>query len=151
MKTERNAWPTAVALLVAAIAALVACKSPPPPPIIVDPLVLDEISPKPREVVVQKVLEYEPIYAVLKIVEVAEENGVQKSFLVKLGADRTALAVGVKGEIAEDEAFAKVIGAYKVKEIYGDFMKAEIETLNYKIGANAWIRYKIGEKLRGGN
>lgn len=130
---------------------LFSCKSPPPPPppIIINPLVIQEIAPLPRSVVVKQVVEYEPIFSVLKIIEVSEVNGVQKFFIVKLSQDRTGIAVGVKGEIAEDEAFQKIIGTYRIIELYGDFIKAEIESLNYKIGPVAWMKYKIGEKLKG--
>lgn len=130
---------------------LSSCETPPPPPIIIDTLVLDELQPKPREIVVKKEVEYEPVFASLKIIEVSEENGVQKKIIVRIGPDRKGLAIGVKGDIAEDEAFQKVIGTYRITELFADFFTAEIEVLNYKIGSTAWIRYKIGEKIKGGN
>ena len=86
----------------------------------------------------------------LKIIEVSEVNGVQKFFLVKIGSDRTGIAVGTTGEIAEDQEFSKVIGIFKIIEVYGDFFKCRVEELTYKIGLNAFVRYKIGEKVKEG-
>jgi len=113
-----------------------------------DMLTLQEVAPLPREVAVVKVWEYEPVYNVLKIVEVTERNGVQSQFMVRYGADRTGIAVGTKGDIGADPTFEKIIGTYRITNIYRDFFQAEIETLDYKIGANGYIRIKIGEKVK---
>ena len=115
---------------------------------IVDPLVLSEIAPLPRTVVVKPVIEYEPVYSVMRIIEVSEENGLQKYFLVRLGADKTGVARGVSGDIAEDADFQKIIGTYKIIEIYGDFFRGQIDSLSYKIGPTAYIRVKTGEKVK---
>jgi len=115
---------------------------------IVDPLVLSEIAPLPRTVVVKPVIEYEPVYSVMRIIEVSEENGLQKYFLVRLGADKTGIALGVSGDIAEDADFQKIIGSYKIIEIYGDFFRGQIDSLSYKIGTVAYIRVKTGEKVK---
>lgn len=111
-------------------------------------LTLQEIAPLPRAVVVKPVIEYEPVYTVLKIVEVSEVNGVQKYFLTKFGADKTGISVGVAGDIAEDPEFAKVIGTYKIIEVYKDFFKSQIDMLSYKIGTTAYVRVKTGEKVK---
>ena len=115
---------------------------------IIDPLVLQEIAPLPRTVVIKPVVEYEPVYAVMKIVEVSEENGVQKYFLVRLGADKTGVAVGITGDIAEDIEFQKIIGSYKIIEMYGNFFRGQIDSLSYKIGTTAYVRVKIGEQVK---
>ena len=115
---------------------------------IIDPLVLQEIAPLPRTVVIKPVVEYEPVYAVMKIVEVSEENGVQKYFLVRLGADKTGVAVGITGDIAEDIEFQKIIGSYKIIEMYGNFCRGQIDSLSYKIGTTAYVRVKIGEQVK---
>lgn len=125
---------------------LVSCKTP--APIISDPLVLQEIAPLPRTVVKKAVVVYEPVYSVLKIIEVSEVNGVQKFFIVKTGADKAGIAVGVSGDIAEDPECAKLIGTYKIVEVYGDFFKAQVDMLSYKIGAVAYARVKTGEKVK---
>jgi hypothetical protein len=140
-------------LLMILIISILSCKSdPPPPPIVIreDPLVLQEVSPLPRVVVaaIQKVVEYEPIYATFRIIELSEENGVQKYFLVRMGDDRTGIEIGASESIAEDEAFEKIIGKYKIIEITGNFFRGEILELDYKIGATAFVRVKIGEKLK---
>ncbi|MBN1616870.1 MAG: hypothetical protein JW875_06110, partial [Spirochaetales bacterium] len=71
-----------------------------------------EIAPLPRTVVIKQVVEYEPVYSTLKIIEVSEVNGIQKFFLVKIGSDRTGISVGVRGEIADDQEFKKIIGSF---------------------------------------
>ncbi|MDR1933058.1 MAG: hypothetical protein LBQ57_09605 [Spirochaetales bacterium] len=116
--------------------------------IVQDPLVLAEIAPLPRSVVVKPVLEYEPVYSVMRIIEVSEVNGVQKFFLARAGADRTNLAEGGGGEISDDEEFKKIIGNYKIIEVFGDFFRCEVRQLDYKIGQNAFVRIKTGERIK---
>ncbi|QQO09003.1 hypothetical protein [Breznakiella homolactica] len=130
---------------------LTACASDPPEAeiIIQDPLVLLEIAPLPRAVVVAKqVQEYEPVYTVYRIIEVSEVNGVQRFFLVRTGADKTGIEVGVTESIAEDAEFQKIIGKFKIIEMFGDFFRCQIEELDYKIGSTAYIRIKTGERLK---
>ena len=129
---------------VVAVLLLTSCKTVQ----IIDPLVLQEIAPLPRTVVIKPVIEYEPVYAVMKIVEVSEENGVQKYFLVRLGPDKTGVAVGITGDIAEDAEFQKIIGSYKIIEIYGNFFRAQIDSLSYKIGTEAYVRVKTGDQVK---
>jgi hypothetical protein len=128
------------------------CKSPPPPPIAIvhDPLVLQEVAPLPKAVVVarQAVTEYEPVYATLRIIEVSEVNGVQRYFLVRMGADKTGITVGVTGDIGEDTTFQRIIGNYKIIELSGDFFRCEITELSYRIGTNAHVRVQTGEKVK---
>ena len=129
----------------------ISCKSAPPEPIIIiqDPLVLQEIAPLPRTVVArQTVTEYEPIYSILRIIEVSEVNGVQKFFLVRSGSDKTGISVGVKGDIGEDESFQRIIGNYAIIELYGDFFRCEIVELAYRIGNNAYVRVQTGEMVK---
>ena len=114
-----------------------ACESLPPLVIIQDPLVIEEIAPLPRAVIVKPPTEYEPVYTVLRIVEVSEVNGIQKFFLVRMGTD-----------IGDDAEFKKIIGTYKIIEVYGDFFRCEVDRLDYKIGSSAHIRIKIGEKIK---
>jgi hypothetical protein len=136
-----------LALAAATLAGCVLFEDP-PPVITIDPLVLEEISPLPRAVVIKPVLEYEPVYAVMRIIEVSEVNGVQKFFLVRTGADKTQLRAGLEAEIGGDSGFAKIIGACKIVEIYGDFFRCEVLRLDYKIGHDAHIRIQTGEKLK---
>lgn len=121
------------------------CSSPPE---VNNNLVIQEVEPLPRSVVVKQKVEFEPVYSVLRIIEVSEVNGVQKFFLVKIGSDRTGIAVGTTGEIAEDQEFSKIIGSFKISEVYGDFFKCRVEELTYKIGLNAFVRFQIGEKVK---
>jgi hypothetical protein len=51
------------------------------------PVTLLEIKPLPREVVIQKKLEYEPIFSIMKVLEISEVNGVQKYIIAKLDTD----------------------------------------------------------------
>jgi hypothetical protein len=125
-----------------------ACSSS--PPVIQDPLVLTEITPLPRQVVAQEPTpEYEPVYTVYRIVEVSEVSGVQRNFLVRLGADRTGITVGATGDIAEDSGFQKIIGTYRITEVYSDFFRCGIQELAYRIGSAAFIRVQTGEKIKG--
>jgi len=124
---------------------LFSCKNP---PVIHDPLVLQEMSPVPRTVVRQAVTEYEPVYSTLRIIEVSEVNGVQKYFLVRLGADKTGVREGVTGDIGEDATFQRIIGSYVIIEMQGNFFRCEITELAYRIGTNAHVRIKIGEKVK---
>ncbi len=124
------------------------CKSAEPVVIIQDPLVLQDIAPLPKTIVPKKVVEYEPVYNIFKIIEVAEVNGVQKTFIARIGNDRTGIASGVTGDISEDQEFSKQIGTFKITEVTKDFFNAQIEMLSYKIGKNGYVRIKIGEKVR---
>jgi hypothetical protein len=115
-----------------------------------DLLVLTEVAPLPKAVVAAKqtVTEFEPVYAVYRIVEVTEVNGVQKFFLVRFGADKTGIEKGVTGEIGEDSTFQRIIGNYKIVELLGNFFRCEITELAYRIGTNAHMRVVIGEKVK---
>jgi hypothetical protein len=130
------------------------CGSNPLPlePIIVyhNPLVLQEITPLPRAVVVAQVVQdYEPVYTTFRIIEVSEVNGVQKNFLTRMGANKTGIAVGGTGEMAEDSSFQKIIGNYKIIGIEGDFLRCEIIEQDYRITTNAaYARIQTGEKLK---
>jgi hypothetical protein len=92
--------------------------------------------------------EYEPVYAIFRIVEVSEVNGVQRYFIARIGMDRTGIQVGVIGEMAEDERFQRVIGNYRITEMFSDFFRGEIVELTYRIGSTAFVRVQTGERLR---
>jgi hypothetical protein len=127
---------------------IAACSAP--PPIIRDPLVLAEVTPLPRQVVAQEPPpEYEAVYTVFRIIEVSEVSGVQRNFLVRIGADRTGITVGATGDIAEDAAFQKIIGNYRITEVYPEFFRCNIQELSYRIGSGAFVRVQTGEKLKG--
>lgn len=113
------------------------------------PASLAEIKPLPREVVVEKKTEYEPVYAVMKVLEVSEENGVQKYLLAKMDGDVKEITVGVYGEIAADTSFEPVLGTFKVLGIQGGFIRCSIETLTHKIPSNSFVRIQIGQKAKG--
>lgn len=146
--------------MVAFLTIFISCKTPEPPappappePLVIfqDPLVLQEVEPLPRVAIAAATIvkeEFEPIYAVFRILEVSEVNGVQLFFLVRIGNDRTGIEVGVSDSIAEDAEFEKIIGKYKIIEVMGDFFRCEIEELDYKLSGNNYIRLKIGEQLK---
>jgi len=123
------------------------CRGQPSPN---DTLVLQEIAPIPQSVIVvrQPVTEYEPVYSNFRIIEVSEVNGVQRFFMVRMGAERTGIQVGVTGEIGEDAAFQRVIGSFKIIELLGDFFRCEITELTHRIGTNTYARVQIGERVR---
>jgi hypothetical protein len=116
--------------------------------VIQDPLVLEEIAPLPRTMVVKPVLEYEPVYTLMRIIEVSEVNGVQKFFLARAGADRKNIAEGSDGDISDEEEFKKIIGNFTIIEMAGDFFRCEVRQLDYKIGQNAFIRVQTGERIK---
>ena len=121
------------------------CKSMPP-----DALVLQEIAPIPQAVIAARrvATELEPVYANFRIIEVSEVNGVQRFFMVRMGAERTGIQVGVTGEVGEDAAFQRVIGSFKIIELIGDFFRCEITELTHRIGTNAYARVQTGEKAK---
>lgn len=125
---------------------LFSCKSP--PVVIIDPLILDDIMPLPRTAVVKKIEIFEPIYSIHKISEVTEENGVQKYFLAKIGDDRVNIKSGVINDISDTATFEQIIGTYTIVDVYQDFFRAKIDTLTYKLGIDAHVRVKIGERLK---
>lgn len=124
---------------------LFSCKSP---PIIIDLLVLDDIMPLPRAAVIRKVEIFEPIYSVHKISEVTEENGVQKYFLARIGDERVNVKFGMTNDISDTVTFEQIVGTYTIIDVYQDFFRAKIDTLTYKLGADAHVRIKIGERLK---
>ncbi len=146
-------------LLMIIIVSILSCESEPPPPpppppppkpiiIIEDPLVLQNLNPLPRAVVPVYVEEFEPIYTAFRIIEVSEVDGVQRYFLARIGADRTGIEIGVTENITEDAELQKVIGKYRIVDIFGEFFQCEIQELDYKIGDTAYIRVKTGERLK---
>ena len=114
----------------------------------VTPVALLEIKPMPREVVIQKKLEYEPIFSVMKILEISEINGVQKYIIAKLEADSGEIKVDSMGEIAADNSFGNVLGTVKVLSMGGGFLRGAIETSTHKIPAGSYIRVQIGQTAK---
>lgn len=114
----------------------------------VGPIVMAEIKPLPKEVVITAPVEYDPVYVVLKIREVAEQNGVQKYLYAKLDEEVPEITAGIEGEIAAGAAFSEVIGTFKVISINGGFVYGAIETLTHKVPSNSFIRIQIGQKAK---
>ena len=107
-----------------------------------------EIKPLPKEVVIQKKVEYEPIFSLMKILEISEVNGIQKYIITKLDADSDEINIDVLGEIAATNSFDEVLGTIKVISKAGGFLKCSIENSTHKIPANSYIRIQIGQKAR---
>jgi hypothetical protein len=114
--------------------------------IVEDPLALLEVTPLPKSVVIQKKTEYEPVYGVMRVLEVSEENGVQKYLLAKAGDIKSGLASGVTGDIGTDAAFGTVIGTFKIVSVSNGFVKCVIENVTQKVPGNAFIRIQTGQK-----
>ena len=114
--------------------------------IVEDPLVLLEVTPLPRSVVIQKKVEYEPIYGVMRVLEVSEENGVQKYLLAKAGDIKSGLTAGATGDIGTDAAFGTVIGTFKIVSMTNGFVKCSIVTVTQKVPGNAYIRIQTGQQ-----
>ena len=107
-----------------------------------------EIKPLPKEVVIQKKVEYEPIFSIMKILEISEVNGIQKDIITKLDADSDEINIEAMGEIAATNSFDEVLGTVKVVSKTGGFLKCSIENSTHKIPANSYIRIQIGQKAR---
>lgn len=107
-----------------------------------------EIKPLPKEVVIQKKVEYEPIFSIMKILEISEVNGIQKYIITKLDADSDEINIEAMGEIAATNSFDEVLGTVKVVSKTGEFLKCSIENSTHKIPANSYIRIQIGQKTR---
>lgn len=112
------------------------------------PLAMLEIKPLPREVVIEHQAEYEPIYATMKVLEISEENGVQKYLFAKVEGEVSEITAGVVGEISGDLSFDKILGNFKVISRNGNFIRCSIETLTHKVPANSYIRIQIGKKKK---
>ena len=111
-------------------------------------LTLAEIKPLPKEVVIEKKLEYEPIYTNLKILEVSEVNGIQKYIIAKNDTESGVLEVGMIGEIAIDNNFSEIIGTGKISSLRSGFLECEIENTTHKVPINSYIRFQIGKKAK---
>ena len=109
-------------------------------------VVLQEIKPLPKEVVVQKKLEYEPIYSSMKILEVSEVNGIQKFILAKLDSSAINIEIDLIGEISLDSSFSEIIGTFKVTSKSGGFLKGTIITTTHRIPTNSYLRVQIGQQ-----
>lgn len=109
---------------------------------------LSEVKPLKDEVVVETKVEYESIYAILKVLEVSEENGVQKYLFAKIDKDSKEISVGVLGEISADTTFSSVIGTIKIISKTGGFARCSIESLNCKIPPNSFVRIEVGKKAK---
>lgn len=113
------------------------------------PIAMLEIKPLPREIVMATPVEYDPIYEVLKIREVAEENGVQKYLYAKLDGDIPEISAGVMGEISVEATFSEIIGTFRVISKDGGFVRCYIESLTHKVPTNSFIRIQTGQKVKG--
>lgn len=116
--------------------------------VVEDPLVLLELEPLPRNLELKKQAEYEPVYGVMRILEISTENGVQTEVLTKKGDIKEGLEKGKTGEIAEDAGFASIIGTFKIVSMQNGFVMCKVTNLTKKIPNNAYIRVQIGQKLK---
>lgn len=114
----------------------------------VGPIAMMEIKPLPKEVVIETPVEYDSVYAILKIREVSEENGVQKYLYAKMDSDVPEIMAGGMGEISVEATFSEVIGTFKVITKDGGFVRGSIESLTHKVPANSFIRIQIGQKAK---
>lgn len=110
------------------------------------PLQIAEITPLPKDVQLNKKVVYEPIYGVMRILEITLENGVQTELMAKTGGISTGLEKGVVGEISPTMDFGEIIGTFKVVSIMNGFVVCRIENVTKKIPNNSFIRVQIGQK-----
>lgn len=111
-----------------------------------DPLVLAEITPLPKDVQLKKKVLYEPVYGVMRVLEITLENGVQAELMAKTGDIKTGLQKGATGDISPVADFGEIIGTFKITSITNGFVTCRIESVTKKIPNNAFIRVQIGQK-----
>lgn len=109
-------------------------------------LSITEITPLPKNVQVKKQVLYEPIYGVMRILEITLENGVQSELMAKVGDIKAGLEKGVTGDIASSSDFGEIIGTFKIISVMNGFVTCRIESVTKKIPNNAFIRIQIGQK-----
>ncbi len=114
--------------------------------VIEDPLVIAEITPLPKDVQLKKKVLYEPVYGVMRVLEITLENGVQAELMAKTGDIKTGLQKGVTGEISPAADFGEIIGTFKITSVANGFVTCRIESVTKKIPNNAFIRVQIGQK-----
>ena len=114
--------------------------------VIEDPLVIAEITPLPKNVQLKKKVLYEPVYGVMRVLEITLENGVQAELMAKTGDIKTGLQKGVTGEISPAADFGEIIGTFKITSVANGFVTCRIESVTKKIPNNAFIRVQIGQK-----
>lgn len=113
-----------------------------------DPLVLLELTPLPKTVKKQEKVIYEPIYGIMRVLEISTENGVQTQLMAKKGDVKEGLDKGVVGDIAEDSSFGEIIGTFKIVSVANGFVTGKIESVTKKIPNNAYIRVITGQKIK---
>ena len=114
--------------------------------VVEDVLVLAEITPLPKDVQLKKKALYEPVYGVMRVLEITLENGVQAELMAKTGDIKTGLQKGVTGEISPAADFGEIIGTFKITSVANGFVTCRIESVTKKIPNNAFIRVQIGQK-----
>lgn len=113
-----------------------------------DPLVLVELTPLPKTVKKADKVIYEPIYGIMRVLEISMENGVQTQLMAKKGDVKEGLDKGVVGDIAEDASFGEIIGTFKIVSVTNGFVTGKIESVTKKIPNNAYIRVVTGQKIK---
>ena len=111
-----------------------------------DPLVIAEITPLPKNIQQKKTVLYEPVYGIMRILEISLENGVQTVLMAKTGDVKTGLEKGVTGDISPAADFGEIIGTFKIVSVMNGFVTCRIESVTKKIPNNAYIRVQIGQK-----
>lgn len=111
-----------------------------------DVLVIAEIMPLPKDVQEKKRVQYEPVYGVMRVLEITQKNGVQVELMAKAGDVKTGLNKGVSGEISATADFGEIIGTFKILSVMNGFVTCRIESVTKKIPANAYIRVQTGQK-----
>lgn len=114
-----------------------------------DTLVLAEITPLPKSVQLQKEALYEPVYGVMRILEISLKNGVQTELTAKKGDVTKGLERGAVGEISADAGFGEIIGTCKITGVINDFVTFKIENVTKKIPSNSYVRIVVGQKIKG--
>jgi hypothetical protein len=88
---------------------------------------------------------FEPVYTIAKYIGINKVNDDRRYVHGRI-IDMSTVKAGMPGDIAQDENFSEIIGAYRVIETYNDFFRGEIVNLDRPLENNVFIRIRIGDK-----
>jgi len=113
-----------------------------------DPLAILEVTPLPKDVKIDKAVLYEPVYGIMRILEISVVNGVQVELLAKQGDVKTGLSRGVVGEISDSSSFGEIIGTVKIVSVSNGFVTCKVDSVTKKIPNNSFVRVVVGQKIK---
>lgn len=113
--------------------------------------VLPELSIEAPDTNIVEEEQVENVYTAYKILEITEENGVQKYVLIKVDQDALSHLVrdengDVIGKVTADMAGTQEITTCKEKSRSGGIVRLQLETSTHKIPKNSYVQLPTGIK-----